>query len=225
MSNRLQAAQGATDLDPLRPTGKESGQPRGREEVRRALLRAAARLFAERGSAGTSVRQIAAEARVNPALIFRHFGSKEGLFREVLLQEGQAVAASMQGEGWARAVPDMSDERMANGLRILLRRILEDPSEGGGAPRAYPAIEQLAASIEAAASDGRLDPAFNPKLFAAVIASANVGWSLMRETLVKGLVLDDRDPADLERGYRATVIHVLNTFAPEAGASTAAIPG
>lgn len=171
------------------------------------------------------MRQIAAEARVNPALIFRHFGSKEGLFREVLLPEEQAVVASMQGEGWARAVPDMSDERMPNGLRILLRRILEDPSEGGGAPRAYPAIEQLGASIEAAASDGRLDPALAPKLFAAVIASTNVGWSLMRETLVKGLVLDDRDPADFERGYRATVIHVLNTFAPEAGASTAAIPG
>lgn len=41
---------------------------------------AAVQLFPERGYAATSVRDIAAAAGVDPALIIRHFGSKEQLF-------------------------------------------------------------------------------------------------------------------------------------------------
>ena len=45
---------------------------------------AAAALFAERGYAATSVRDIAAAAGVDPALIIRHFGSKESLFLDTM---------------------------------------------------------------------------------------------------------------------------------------------
>jgi AcrR family transcriptional regulator len=47
--------------------------------ARAALREAALRLFAERGYAGTSVRDVAAAAGVSPALLFHHYGSKEGL--------------------------------------------------------------------------------------------------------------------------------------------------
>jgi AcrR family transcriptional regulator len=46
----------------------------------RARIRDAAIVrFSERGFAGTSLRQIAQDAAVSPALILHHFGSKEGL--------------------------------------------------------------------------------------------------------------------------------------------------
>lgn len=46
----------------------------------RARLRAAAlELFAERGFEATSTRAVAAAAGVSPALVTRHFGSKDGL--------------------------------------------------------------------------------------------------------------------------------------------------
>ncbi|WP_199589324.1 TetR family transcriptional regulator [Blastococcus sp. TF02A-26] len=48
--------------------------------AQRAIRAAAARLFARHGYSGTSVRDIAAGAGVDPALVNRHFGSKEGLF-------------------------------------------------------------------------------------------------------------------------------------------------
>lgn len=48
--------------------------------VKQAIHVAATRLFAERGFAMTGVRDIAAEAGVNPAIVIRLFGSKEGLF-------------------------------------------------------------------------------------------------------------------------------------------------
>lgn len=45
-------------------------------------------LFEEHGYSGTSVRQIAAAAGVDPSLAIRHFGSKEGLFLTVIGLEG-----------------------------------------------------------------------------------------------------------------------------------------
>lgn len=45
-----------------------------------AIHAAAGRLFAERGYAGVSVREIAKVAGVDPSLVIRHFESKEKLF-------------------------------------------------------------------------------------------------------------------------------------------------
>jgi AcrR family transcriptional regulator len=47
-------------------------------------MKAAERLFAERGYDGTSIRAIVAKARVNQAAINYHFDGKDGLYREVL---------------------------------------------------------------------------------------------------------------------------------------------
>jgi AcrR family transcriptional regulator len=54
------------------------------EVTRERILRAAERLFAERGYDGTSIRAIVAKARVNQAAINYHFQGKDGLYREVL---------------------------------------------------------------------------------------------------------------------------------------------
>lgn len=53
---------------------------RNADSTRRALVRAALRRFATQGYRATTVRQIAADAGVNVALINRYFVSKEGLF-------------------------------------------------------------------------------------------------------------------------------------------------
>jgi len=54
------------------------------EVTRDRIMKAAERLFAERGYDGTSIRAIVAKARVNQAAINYHFDGKEGLYREVL---------------------------------------------------------------------------------------------------------------------------------------------
>lgn len=55
-----------------------------RRSSRAAILEAATASFVERGYTRTSVREIAADAGVDPALVIRHFGSKENLFLEAL---------------------------------------------------------------------------------------------------------------------------------------------
>lgn len=63
------------------------GQPArlSKSETTKAAIRAAAAaLFGDRGFARTGVREIAAAAGVDPALVNHHFGSKEALFLEAL---------------------------------------------------------------------------------------------------------------------------------------------
>ncbi len=57
-------------------TGRRPGTP----DTREAILDAARRGFASRGYDATSLRAVAAEAEVDPALVIHYFGSKEGLF-------------------------------------------------------------------------------------------------------------------------------------------------
>jgi AcrR family transcriptional regulator len=63
------------------------GRPRSEahsQSVREALLKAARNYFSSRGFQRAPLRAIAAEARVNPAMVHYYFGSKEGLFIAML---------------------------------------------------------------------------------------------------------------------------------------------
>ena len=57
-----------------------------RDEVRRRLLEAAARDFAERGFEATNIDQVAVAAGVAKGTIYNYFRSKEELFGEVLTE-------------------------------------------------------------------------------------------------------------------------------------------
>jgi AcrR family transcriptional regulator len=62
-------------------------------EARAKILAAAEELFALRGFAGTSVRDIARSAGVNPAMIHYYFGNKEGLYRAIIESAASTVRA------------------------------------------------------------------------------------------------------------------------------------
>jgi AcrR family transcriptional regulator len=51
---------------------------------REAILQASAFVFAERGFAGTTTQAIASRANISEALLYRHFASKQALYRAVL---------------------------------------------------------------------------------------------------------------------------------------------
>ncbi|MBE5317867.1 TetR/AcrR family transcriptional regulator [Pedobacter sp. MR2016-19] len=53
-------------------------------DKRQAILEAAEKLFCETGYEGTSTRQIAKESGANMAMINYYFGSKEGVFVEIM---------------------------------------------------------------------------------------------------------------------------------------------
>src|SRR5205085_2530910 len=60
------------------------------------ILDAAALEFAERGYAGARVDRIARRARVNKAMLYYHFGSKQSLYRALLRQIFSHAADRLQ---------------------------------------------------------------------------------------------------------------------------------
>ena len=60
------------------------GRPRGKTDTRNVILSTARRLFAAAGYDKTSVRDVAAAAGVDPAMIRHYFGSKNELFRATM---------------------------------------------------------------------------------------------------------------------------------------------
>lgn len=60
------------------------GRPRGGADNRQVILDVARILFADQGFAGTTIRQVATKAAVDPALVMHFFGSKRQLFESVV---------------------------------------------------------------------------------------------------------------------------------------------
>ena len=60
------------------------GRRPGAPDTRAEILGSARSLFAERGFKGTSMRAIASEAGVDPALVHHYFGTKDDLFMAAL---------------------------------------------------------------------------------------------------------------------------------------------
>ncbi|WP_214319362.1 TetR/AcrR family transcriptional regulator [Nonomuraea sediminis] len=101
-------------------------RPRDREATRQRLLEAARALFAEHGYEQVTVRQIAAAAGANLALVGRYFGSKAGLFGAVL--EGEpTLRRLLEGDpaGLPRRLAEYAAERMHADPESPILRSLE----------------------------------------------------------------------------------------------------
>ena len=87
---------------------KKKSRPRPDSQL--AIFRAAAEEFAVHGYDAARVDRIAAKARVNKAMIYYHYGSKLGLYLEVLRDMFRAVGARVRaiadGPGPAEAKLD-----------------------------------------------------------------------------------------------------------------------
>lgn len=66
-----------------------------RAERRASILAGATRAFAWGGFTGTSMQDIASECGVTAPIVYRHFESKEGLYRAVLQAVAEELATSL----------------------------------------------------------------------------------------------------------------------------------
>lgn len=69
---------------PRKEINSMSEEAADKQDKRQILMDTAERLFAERGFEAVSVRELAAEAGVNLAMVSYYFGSKEGLFEAII---------------------------------------------------------------------------------------------------------------------------------------------
>lgn len=104
------------------------GRPRGGSDARQRLIDAARVRFEADGYASTSVRSVAREAGVDHSLVNYYFGSKHGLFAEVLAitYSPQAVFDEIFAPG-----ASLDPMRMAERLLVGLLTVWEEPGSRG----------------------------------------------------------------------------------------------
>jgi AcrR family transcriptional regulator len=119
------------------PAGRRRGRPPGGGNTREDVLAAARRVFAERGYEGATLRAIAAQAGVDPAMVRHFFGDKGGLFRAALhlpFDPAPALAGVVAGG--------------VDGLGERLVRFFLSVWEGGDGPSPFVAFLRGAADHE-----------------------------------------------------------------------------
>ena len=180
-------------------TRDEPTRPRGRDEVMDAVRAAAAELLAERSPRDITVRDVAARAGVNHALVHRHFGTKDDLFRAVIAELSTRVGAEIR-TGRPGAMPLRLLQAHPEYWRILARAVLDDPQ------LLEPSPTSAAATVLTVIS-GANEPDEATRTAAAVAGSLVLGWIVFGDHLAS--VLDVSDRESLEAAVNASVRDAL----------------
>ena len=110
--------------------GREGPQRLRRPERREQILRAAARAFGRAGFAGTSLDDVAQEAGVTRAILYRHFESKADLYRAVLDQAQRHLAEATGAPAFTKDSIDGLLDAAAedpDGFRLLFQHAAREP--------------------------------------------------------------------------------------------------
>jgi AcrR family transcriptional regulator len=93
--------------------------PRPSRQLDRGMLAAGRALYAEAGCAGLSVRRIAEQAGVNPAMFHYHFGNRDAFVRVLLqsLYDEMFADLTVAADDPAQRTP----ERLRAALRVIAR--------------------------------------------------------------------------------------------------------
>ena len=108
---------------------KPGAARRAPDEVRRLLLEAARSLFAAKGYAGASTRDIALTAGVSEALLFRHFGTKAKLFERAILDPINEFIHDYVEQWTARSAADHTPEGISFAYVVGFYRLLSENRE------------------------------------------------------------------------------------------------
>ena len=165
--------------------------------ARDALVAAAVDLFAERGPAAVSVRDVARRAGVNQGLIYRHLGSKEALIAAAF-EQGSAdlFPAALGPDGFDI---DTVIHQVHHGARAprLIARILVDDVEVTEVREQFPVLRQLLDAYgERPGTDAPAGPD-DPRIAVSAVTCMAMGSAIYGSGLVAALDLADDGSAEV----------------------------
>ena len=178
------------------------------------IRQAAMRLFAERGVAAVSVRDIATAAGVSPSLVIHHYRSKDGLRAAVdahatawmgsLLAEFTGSAEAVNASSIAAVVAEAFNSEPV--LVAYLRRLLVDggPAAADLFAGMFEVTRGALAGMEAA---GLTRAAADPPVLAAFLLINDLALILLRERVAAVLGVDPFSREGLAR-WSETVLEV-----------------
>lgn len=184
--------------------------------TRAAILAAARKLLSEQGYHAMTIRAVAGEVGVDPSMVMRYYGNKEGLFRaavdlDLQLDKVPPVPKKKLGEALARHfLAKWEGELADDATALLLRSSATNPVAAERMRHVFDT--QVTKFVRAATDSGRLAPRR-----AGLVASQLLGLALTRyvvalppivaldlETLVESIAptLQHYLTADLNAGRR-----------------------
>jgi len=149
------------------------------EETRAAILTAARRRFAADGYERATIRAIAADAGIDPSMIIRYYGSKDGLFAaavdiDLRLPSPADLPRERLGEALVRHFLDLWEGgRTSEVLTVLLRSAVTNESAAERMREIF--ATQVATAIGPSCDDGATR--------GALVASQLLGLALCRYVL------------------------------------------
>lgn len=172
------------------PTG--GAMPTSRE----ALLASAIELFAQRGPASVSVRDIARHAGANQALIHRHFGSKEGLLAAAIeVGSSGMFPAALSADGFDFDAMSWLLHHASPAPRLLARTLV-DGIDISTVRRDFPILQRLVDGFEHVPSGAGPGDLSDPRVAAFSAAGMALGSAIWGEHLLGPFGLRAKDGRD-----------------------------
>ena len=163
--------------------GRRTGRRPGTSGARDAILAAAKRAFASGGYERTTIRGVAREAGVDPALIHHYFGNKRQLFVDAMelpanpaaIIEGLVESADPEelGELMIRYMLDVWDNEEDRASLVAIVRTAMSDDQAATMVREFATEEILGVIVKAARGD-------NQQLRVTLLASQVFGLLIMR---------------------------------------------
>jgi AcrR family transcriptional regulator len=184
---RAAARATATGPDPagVAPRVRMTGPQR-----RRQLVAVGRSVFAAKGLDGATIEEIAAAAGVTKPVVYEHFGSKEGLYRQVVEQESEslleAIGSSLGDGGRPRVLVERAAlallgyiEEHTDGFRIVVRDAPPGHREGAFSSilsRVTARVEHILGDEFAARGFSTGDGAMYAQMLVGMVAMTGQWW-------------------------------------------------
>jgi TetR/AcrR family transcriptional regulator, repressor for neighboring sulfatase len=200
--------------------GKSDHHRAGREQSTASILDAAERLFAERGFTAVTVRDIAAEAGVSHALVHRYLGSKEQVYRAMLLRRENVIRdAAPHDEDLLEATRLMLREAVLhqeNYLRLIAHSALHGLSYDRtiGQFAATARLTELARRTADKEGGARDPDALDPRFVIASAVAMLLGWSAARDWVLRASDLAGMPQEEFVDSFERVVLDLERLYFP-----------
>jgi AcrR family transcriptional regulator len=200
--------------------------------TRQTILAAARELFAAHGVDGVSVRDIAAAAGVNHALVHRYFGAKSDMVAAILASEAAAMTSEGRPDldaGESLVALHEAVENVLTHHRTTLLLLLRAEIDGlaperllDGAPARPLAMLESLLEVQGTGAAGT-----EPRALAMVLGAAIMGLAALQPMLSTGAGLEGEDPDEVRRRCIDVIVGIAAAAiglppAPPAAARTSA---
>lgn len=199
---------------------RQDGRRGGRQRTTTAILDAAEKLFSARGFSAVSVRDIAAEAGVSHALVHRYLGSKQDVYRAVLVRDEDVIRDAAAGQEDLLAATSLMLREGFSSQRRYVRLIAHSALHGlsyertAGRFAATERLVELALAAAASEGDSRDPDALDPRFAIAGVVALFLGWMATEDWVLRAAGLEDLSDEDIADSFERVVFQILRANFP-----------